>query len=148
MAIKSLIPRTAQHNIYGIYENTGADNNLIMGNSVQNNVTSGLRLIGSNTIALHNLGHKLVNWGTTTDITDANGNITIAHGLTSTPTYINVEMSGDNTYDAIVQSVDNTNITVRVRDTANNSDVDVQAITVYWYAHSTQIDGILSAFRF
>lgn len=117
---------------YGIYEDTNADNNLIFGNILKNNITNGIRALGANSVIAYNIGHRYVNWGSATDTTDANGNITIAHGLATTPTYVTVAISGDNTWDAIVESVDATNITVRVRNTTDNSDITAQSVTVYW----------------
>ncbi|MFC0161066.1 hypothetical protein CDZ97_11285 [Mameliella alba] len=72
--------------------------------------------------------------GTATDTTDGSGNISITHGLTAAPGFASVQIQGDNTWDAVVQAVSSSAITVRVRDTTDNSDVTSQSVTVGWRA--------------
>lgn len=64
---------------------------------------------------------------------NANGNGTIAHLLPSTPSFANVNISGDNSYHAKVQSVDATNITVLIKD-SSGADVASGTYTIYWIA--------------
>jgi hypothetical protein len=64
---------------------------------------------------------------------DANGNDTIAHGLSDTPDYVQVGIRGDNANGVDVESVDATNITVRVKDAAG-ADVTAGTFTVDWEA--------------
>lgn len=64
---------------------------------------------------------------------DANGNADIAHGLSKTPETVQVGLRGDNTNGVDVESVDATNITVRVKD-ESGSDVTSGSFTVDWIA--------------
>lgn len=64
---------------------------------------------------------------------DANGNGTIAHGLNGTPSFVSVDIGGDNVYGVDPESVDGTNITVRVKDAAG-ADVTSGSYTIYWTA--------------
>lgn len=73
------------------------------------------------------------NYGTAFDTTDADGEITVAHGLTESPNYASVHLLGDNANGADVVRVDATNITVRVKD-ASEADVARTAVEVMWEA--------------
>lgn len=89
-------------------------------------------------LEFYNRGHFLAsevmeNSGTATDTTDANGNITIAHGLSRTPTLADISIVGDNQYIAKVQSLGASNITVLVKDAAG-ADVVSTSVTVGWRA--------------
>ncbi len=66
---------------------------------------------------------------------DGSGNDTIAHGLSTTPIYANVRLlGGGDTDDVEVESLDGTNITVRVYNTADGTDVTSGTFTVMWEA--------------
>lgn len=67
---------------------------------------------------------------------DANGNLTVAHGLPVTPDVVLVGIKGDTTNHADVESVDATNITVRIKDSAG-ADVTAGTQTFYWWAKVT-----------
>lgn len=75
----------------------------------------------------------IIRKGSSTNTTDANGEITIAHGLLATPAVAFVTVSGDNQYTANVISIDATNVTVLIKDAAG-SDVTSTSVTVYWRA--------------
>lgn len=64
---------------------------------------------------------------------DGNGNGTIAHGLGAAPSYVAVHISGDNVNGVDPESVDATNITVRIKDAAG-ADVTAGSFTIYWHA--------------
>jgi len=64
---------------------------------------------------------------------DANGNGTIPHTLVGTPNNIKVGVRGDNVNGVDVQSVDGTNITVRIKDAAG-ADVAAGSFTIDWEA--------------
>lgn len=66
---------------------------------------------------------------------DANGNDTIAHGLGETPSFVDVNIRGDNQNSAKVQSVDATDITVIIQDAAG-ADVTSGTFTVDWEARA------------
>ena len=64
---------------------------------------------------------------------DGTGNALIAHGLVGAPIRVSLDMTGDNAYFAVPQSVDGTNITVRIKDGAN-ADLTSGSVTVFWEA--------------
>ena len=73
-------------------------------------------------------------WGTTTDTTDGNGELAIAHGLSITPTWAQVtvwDATSATGYAANVVSIDATNVTIRVFDTSN-ADVASTSVKVSW----------------
>ena len=76
---------------------------------------------------LNNIGYTTENSGSATV---SNGD-TIAHGLASTPTYINLTTSNAN-HIASATSIDGTNITIGLKDNAGNLITDDE--TVYWEA--------------
>lgn len=63
----------------------------------------------------------------------ANGNATIAHKLGKVPSSVRVGLRGDNVNGIDVQSVDASNITVRVKNAAG-ADVTSGTFTVDWQA--------------
>lgn len=72
-------------------------------------------------------------WGKAEITPDGNGNGTIAHGLAEEPTTALVGIRGDHGNGVDVESVDSTNITVRVKD-ASGADVTAGTFTVDWIA--------------
>ena len=72
-------------------------------------------------------------YGSASVTPDGNGNDTIAHGLKLAPSYVAVGIRGDNVNGVDVESVDATNITVRVKDAAG-ADVSAGSFTVDWKA--------------
>ena len=69
--------------------------------------------------------------GSTTITAAANGNATIAHGMHSTPASALVGLRGDNVNGIDVESIDATNITVRVKN-ASGADVTSGTFVVDW----------------
>lgn len=144
----------------GISLASGADSNIISGNTLISNTTAGLSLGASltdvvitdniansngadysgmtnadgNSVVRGNIGYRTENSGTASISPDANGNGTIAHGLIITPTAVTVSMGGDMANAVDVQTVGSTNITVRIKNPATNADVTAGAFTVYWEA--------------
>lgn len=62
-----------------------------------------------------------------------NGNATIAHGLRKVPSHAMVGIRGDNVNGVDVESLDATNITIRVKNAAG-ADVTSGTFTVDWVA--------------
>jgi len=106
----------------------GADDNQF----VTGNVTSSVADSGSNN---QFSGGKFSKQGVVAAMaTDGNGVGTVAHGLIGAPRFYGVQADGDNTYEAIVQSVDATNLYIRVRDTTSNADKASSTQRVIWRA--------------
>jgi CRISPR-associated DxTHG motif protein len=61
--------------------------------------------------------------------TDANGNITVAHGFNFTPIMAFANLPGQTTNIINVKAVDGTNITFVVRDGATNNVLNTQTVT-------------------
>lgn len=121
---------------YGINVVSGSsDNYIVSDNDARGNVTGGITDNGSGTnkIVRNNLGHITEKWGNASDTTDGNGNIVIAHGLVSTPSFVTLGLRGDNVNGVDVESVDGTNITARVKN-ASGADVTSTAVVVDWQA--------------
>lgn len=72
-------------------------------------------------------------YGNSSITPDANGNGTIAHGLSSIPDYVSTAIRGDNANGVDVQTLDATNITVRIKD-ASGADVTTGTYTIDWLA--------------
>jgi len=83
------------------------------------------------TRAVNNMGDTA--YGNESISPDANGNGTITHGFSVAPSYVSVNISGDNAYHAKVQAVSATTITVLVIDSAG-ADVTAGTYTIYWLA--------------
>jgi hypothetical protein len=81
--------------------------------------------------ALNTIGNT--HYGSEAITPDGSGNGTITHNFSITPSYVNVNISGDNQYVAKVQSVSATTITVLIIDAAG-ADVTSGTYTVYWLA--------------
>lgn len=64
---------------------------------------------------------------------DANGNGTIPHGLPGIPSFVGVHILGDNVNGVDPESVDATNIIVRIKDAAG-ADVAAGTFTIFWSA--------------
>jgi CRISPR-associated DxTHG motif protein len=62
-------------------------------------------------------------------VTDANGNITVAHGFNFTPIMAFANLPGQTTNIINVKEVDGTNITFVVRDGATNNVLNTQTVT-------------------
>lgn len=113
---------------YGLWIKTGADNNLIHDEIFQTGgITANLYDEGSNNSIKECLGHITENSGSAS----VSNEDTIAHGLASTPTYINLTTSNAD-HIASVTSVDGTDITIGLQD-HDGSAVGI-AETVYWEA--------------
>jgi CRISPR-associated DxTHG motif protein len=65
----------------------------------------------------------------TNAITDANGNITVAHGFNFTPIMAFANLPASTTNIVNVKEVDGTNITFVVRDGATNNVLNTQTVT-------------------
>lgn len=80
-----------------------------------------------------NIGLTRFNFGTAAGTTDGNGNVSIAHGLSSTPTFAAVHLLGDNSNGVDVESVDATNIVARVKN-SSGADVSSVSVSIMWQA--------------
>lgn len=96
-------------------------------------VDNGMSIIGSGTRVLDCIGYVTDNKGSFSATPDGNGNITVAHGLSGTPTFASAQISGDTVNHVDVQSVDGTNLTLRIKD-SSGADVTAGTITGYWRA--------------
>jgi hypothetical protein len=71
----------------------------------------------------------------TNAVTDANGNITVAHGFNFTPIMAFANLPGQTTNIINVKAVDDTNITFVVRDGATNNVLNTQSVsTIQFFA--------------
>lgn len=79
---------------YGLYEESG-DYNIIKDNIIHTyKGANAIGITGANTIIKNNMGFKTENSGTAT-ITAGNTYVDVAHGLSITPTYINIEATNE-----------------------------------------------------
>lgn len=65
---------------------------------------------------------------------DGSGNGTIVHGLASIPSLVLVGIRGDNVNGVDVESLDATNIIIRIKDAATGADVTTGTFTIDWLA--------------
>ncbi len=117
----------------GILIGASAERTLVTGNNVNGNQVAGIEDNASDSIIRNNIGYTTENWGKASISPDGSGNGTIAHGLAATPGYVAVHLGGDNVNGADPESVDGTNITVRIKDAAG-ADVTAGTFDVYWEA--------------
>lgn len=89
---------------------------------------------GTNITIQNNQGYTTEGNGNASLSPGGAGTATIPHGLVGTPTYANLQVVGDSAVEAQVQSLDGTNVTVRIRNTNDNSDVTSGSYTVHWEA--------------
>jgi hypothetical protein len=122
-------------NGYAVFLNPGSSGVSVTSNNFVGSL-AGTRLVNNATDFLidDNIGYKTTNYGTFTGTTNADGEVTIPHGLVAAPASVSVNMRGDTVFEAQVAAVDATNITVRARNTTNNSDFVAGAIVVLWRA--------------
>lgn len=129
----------ADNGAYGIDIAAGADNFSIRGNTFSGNVTAHINdagTAGPTRRIAENTGWVTENWGLVNVTPDANGEATIAHGLSASPNYIHAQLSGDSPANDIeAMGGDATNITVRVHTEASGADVTSgSGIGCYWHA--------------
>lgn len=105
---------------------SGATDNRFIGGAFSSLTNNGTNTRFSGTKGGHNYGNASIS-------PNANGNGTIAHGLAGTPNNVHVDIRGDNVNGVDVQSVDGTNITVRIKDAAG-ADVTAGSFTIDWEA--------------
>jgi hypothetical protein len=135
-----------------IYFRTGASDNTAYIGYLSNAVTYDIefdatannnRIIGgeiTGAVSNSGTGNQFIgvkggdNYGSASISPDANGNGTIAHGLKGTPNCVIVGIRGDHSNAVDVQSVDGTNITVRIKNTTTNADIAAGTFTIDWKA--------------
>jgi hypothetical protein len=71
-------------------------------------------------------------WGTISTSTDASGDIVVAHGMVTTPTSVQVTVTGTTPYVVTVHTIDATNFTVRFYD-MTGAAVTSTAVTATWH---------------
>ena len=76
---------------------------------------------------------KQIRRGIATITAGANGNATIAHGLHRTPVFAMAQIQGDTVNGVNVESIDGTNLTIRVFNAAG-ADVTSGSFSVAWIA--------------
>lgn len=107
----------------------GADNNTFIGGGVTTSVSD------SGTDTTYNSVRGATNRKVESGTTEASGGLLrVLHGLIKAPTIYNANIVGNNTYDAQVQSVNSTQVILRVRDTIDNSPVNSTLVEVFWEA--------------
>lgn len=71
-------------------------------------------------------------WGAISTSTDGSGDITVAHGMGTTPTSVQVTVTGTTPYVVTVHTIDATNFTVRFYD-MTGAAVTSTAVTATWH---------------
>lgn len=130
----------------GISFPSAQQNGIILEGSNDNYVINGLKFDGNlgSPIVGHTAsrdrrvvlcqGYVTRNAGVVSLTTDANGLLSIPHGLDVTPTVSFLSLTGDSTQEATVLNVDATDIIVRVRDTTTNADLNSGTVGIMWQA--------------
>lgn len=123
---------------YGISVATGAsDNYTIRGNDVRGNLTGGIfdGGTGANKHVSENLGYRTENRGVASGVTpNANGDITIPHGLAKAPSVVSVTSGDTGALRAYaVHSINATTFTVKVRQ-HDDAIVTTGTHTIHWQA--------------
>lgn len=113
--------------------NQGTITLVLAGNDFRQRSAGVLESSNGTVIAYRNIGWVTENFGNASVSPDANGNATIAHGLIRAPSSVSLGLRGDNANSVQLQSVDSTNMTVRIRD-ASGADVTSGSFTVDWQA--------------
>lgn len=72
-------------------------------------------------------------WGTISTSTDGSGDLVVAHGMGTTPTSVQVTVTGTTPYVVTVHTIGATNFTVRFFDMAGAA-VASTAVTATWHA--------------
>lgn len=126
-------------NSWHITRMSGAVTNDILVGAVSDNQFTGGNITGavsnSGTRTRFSGGGKFAQYGAGTVSTDSNGVATIAHGLAAAPVFYSAQTDGDDTYEATVQSVDSTNLSVRIRNTTTNADKASSSQRIIWRAN-------------
>jgi hypothetical protein len=76
--------------------------------------------------------YRIENLGTISTSTDASGDIVVAHGMGTTPTSVQVTVTGTTPYVVTVHTIDATNFTVRFFD-MTGAAVASTAVTATWH---------------
>ena len=120
---------------YGI---NAAGTNITVNNvDLSSNNTAGANgFAGSSNRFISNcIGYSNEKYGQATITPDGTGVDAIPHGLSGTPTFVSLNIKGDTQNIADPQSVDSTNITVRIKD-SSGVDVVSGSYQVYWMARN------------
>ena len=72
-------------------------------------------------------------WGAISTSTDGSGDIVVAHGMGTTPTSVQVTVTGKTPYVVTVHTIGSTNFTVRFYD-MTGAAVASTAVTATWHA--------------
>jgi len=92
--------------------------------------TSGIQTL---TMESDTIKYRIENIGTISTSTDGSGDIVVAHGMGTTPTSVQVTVTGTTPYVVTVHTIDATNFTVRFFDMAGAA-VTSTAVTATWHA--------------
>jgi hypothetical protein len=114
-----------------ISEEDTADYNVIINNKIQGNVSDTIATVGSNTTIRDNIGYVTENWGTDSIASGTTSKV-VAHGLSATPTKINIAFREQGTNDYGRWWVDNIGsstfqVNVSADPGASNLDFDWEA---------------------
>ena len=114
---------------------------ILLSNGVVENCTFPMATHNNQTILTDNVrtiggsgNFRSKNRGSQTGTTAGDGTLNIPHGLFVAPSWADVQCLGDVTFRATVQSLDATNVVVRIADGATGADVGGQSVTVMWEA--------------
>ena len=77
--------------------------------------------------------YRIENLGTISTSTDGSGDIVVAHGMGTTPTSVQVTVTGTTPYVVTVHAIDATNFTIRFYD-MTGAAVTSTAVTATWHA--------------
>lgn len=92
--------------------------------------TSGIQTL---TMESDTIKYRIENIGTISTSTDGSGDIVVAHGMGTTPTSVQVTVTGTTPYVVTVHTIDATNFTVRFYD-MTGAAVTSTAVTATWHA--------------
>lgn len=122
----------------GVNVIAGSTNTTIIGADVRGNVTAGIIDAGTGTKVVGCAGWKTTACGTATGKTpNGSGNVSIPHGLPAAPAFASVGLVGDLAGAvAVVQSIDATNIVVRLFTSTTGADITAGTFSITWEARA------------
>lgn len=121
-------------NRYGVYLNSGAVGRVDSARIVGNTTAAVFNAAGTAFKIQDTVGYVTDNYGTWTATTSSTGEMTIPHGLSGTPSYLNATIVEFSAGEANISSVDSTNMVVRLRNSNDNSPIANVSKTVRWIA--------------
>jgi len=124
---------------YGLDIVAGASDFVANGINLEGNITAA---VNDGSVAagkiVNCIGYESATRGTTGTVTpDANGNVSITHGLSKAPSYANTMLLGDSGVNEVeVQAVSSTTITARIYNSTTGADVVGGNFVIMWQAET------------